>query len=167
MTVLLILAAPVALILWSLEKPRLGRGFRLLLISVGAVLLGVAGYSSVGPQFLGDGSWYDRSPWKEGMLLLAMLVGMAVRSLDEAIEIRSQRIAELEKKGELKEKPKLDIDAWDFFRPFLVSVPTFGGLLSQVSEEDFSFVVMALAFQTGFFWRTILEKNETRISESG
>ncbi len=156
-------AIPMAIVIWSLETRRLGRWPKVSLCSLGLLLLGVVGFVTTDHMFLGGEPWHDRSPWKEGLLLLTMLVGMAVRSLDEAIEIRRQRIAKLRKQGKLRRKPKLLLDRWDFSRPFLVSVPTFGGLLSQVGEQTLGWVVVVLAFQTGFFWQTILKKSEPKL----
>ncbi|HTQ78461.1 MAG TPA: hypothetical protein VMM92_00580 [Thermoanaerobaculia bacterium] len=112
-------------------------------------------------QFLGNESepWYNTSPWKELVLLFLTLLGMAARSLDEAIAERHRQIEQLQKDGK-RRKPRLRIDPWEFSRPFLVSVATFGGLLSQIGTEHLTIVSLTLAFQTGFFWQTLLRKHE-------
>jgi hypothetical protein len=52
------------------------------------------------------------------------------------------------------------LDPWDFSRPFLVSVATFGGLLSQIGDRRLDWATLALSFQTGFFWQTLLKRKQ-------
>ncbi len=157
----LLLGVPVALLIWTLGSggPR-AWWLRWTLRLTAVALLAVGIVVSRGPIMLSDVSWFDRSPWKESVLLLTMLAGMAARSLDQAIEIRSQRIAQLRAAGKLRRKPKLRLDRWEFSRPFLVALPTFGGLLGQIGAQALGWVLVVLAFQTGFFWQTVLTKSD-------
>ena len=156
----LALGIPLAFVILGTRAEGPSVRFGLIITGVLASLL-VAVY--LGEEtFLSSTPWYQESPWKEGILLFAMVLGMAARSLDQAIELRRERISELEKsEGEsLEEKPKLTLDPWDFSRPFLVALPTFGALLSQVDGEVLSWMLVVLAFQTGFFWQTILKRSQ-------
>lgn len=155
-----ILGLPLALLFWVWRRPQLGKW--LSIGAAAAALLLVAGiaYFLSPPPRLGPDDWFEQSPWKEGLLLLAMLVGMAARSLDQVIELRSQEIAQLRAAGKPRRKPKLRLDPWDFSRPFLVALPTFGGLLGQISDQLLGWALVVLAFQTGFFWQTVLKKSE-------
>ena len=112
-----------------------------------------------GGMFLGEVAWYDRFPYREIILFLIMLTGMVARTLTLAIERRRKVIAQLSEGGAQFEKPGLDLDVWEFSYPFLVSVLTFGGLLSQIGDEQLSLLVLVLAFQTGFFWQTVLKRD--------
>jgi hypothetical protein len=103
-----------------------------------------------GPPTLGaDESWWNTSPAKELLLFGSMLLGMAARVLSVAIEHRKSNPGE-----------GLAVDRWDFVYPMLFAVPTFGAVLSQARTEAVGVVEFVLAFQTGFFWQTILKKGE-------
>lgn len=157
------LGIPIAILLFALRPGERSKPLRIVGILLGLIFLFGVGYFLLGPTLLTGDAWYERSPWKEGLLLLTMLFGMAARSLDQAIEIRSQRIAKLRAEGRLRRKPKLPLDPWDFSRPFLVALPTFGGLLGQAGEQTMGWVLIVLAFQTGFFWQTVLKKSEPTV----
>lgn len=160
------LGLPLALVFWTFRSPQVGKSLRIGATLLTALLMTTVAFLISPPTFLGPGdSWHGRSPWKEGLLLLAMLSGMAARSLDQAIEMRSQQIEQLRAAGRLRRKPKLHLDAWDFSRPFLVALPTFGGLLGQVAEQTLGWALFVLAFQTGFFWQTVLKKSEPVIPD--
>lgn len=154
------LGIPVALLLWILRSSRVGKTLRIVGVLLALVLLVGAGLFIASPTVLSGDPWFDRSPWKESLLLVTMLIGMAARSLDQAIEIRSQQIAQLRAAGKLRRKPRLPLDPWDFSRPFLVALPTFGGLLGQIGDQVMGWVLLVLAFQTGFFWQTVLKKSD-------
>jgi hypothetical protein len=106
-----------------------------------------------GPVHLGSQHWYDTSPTRELLLFALMLAGMASRVLSLAIE-----------QHKLGSAPaaNLQINRWDFIYPMLFAVPTFGALLSQLNAEVLSLPNVILAFQTGFFWQTILKKSELK-----
>lgn len=103
---------------------------------------------------LGDSTpWFDRSPWRESILFVLMLAGMAGRFVTQAIEERRARMKE--KSG----RPvSIRFDAWDFVYPMMVSVITFGVLLQQLDSEAMSAANVVMSFQTGFFWQTILAR---------
>jgi len=154
----LILSIPVGLLVFAFQARKLKKPARIFLGALGLVGGVVVGFYLREPRLLSGVAWYARSPWREALFLIIMLSGMAVRSLDEAIEARSRRIAELRKKGDLETKPGLSLDPWDFSRPFLVAVPTFGALLAQIGDQGPSWSLLVLAFQNGFFWQTLLKK---------
>ncbi|MCI0559151.1 MAG: hypothetical protein MN733_11695 [Nitrososphaera sp.] len=102
------------------------------------------------------------SPYREFLLFLLMLAGMAARYFTHAIEDRRARIAELRSVGD--ETPvKLRFDIWEFVYPIFVSIITFGALLPQVDGEKLSFANLVVSFQTGFFWQTLLARGEKRM----
>ena len=155
----LVIGLIVGAAFWLIERrkwrllPRLG----LLLCTV--IVFAIAVYLMSGVTFLGEAAWYDRFPYREIILFLIMLIGMVARTLTLAIERRRKVIARLSESGAPLEKPKLDLDVWEFSYPFLASVLTFGGLLSQIGDEHLSLLVLILAFQTGFFWQTLLKRD--------
>jgi hypothetical protein len=97
----------------------------------------------------------NESPLRELILFLVMLLGMMARMLSLAIEQR--RTA---KAAGRRPNPQLGLklDRWDFVYPTLFAVPTFCGLLSQLPAQILSWAILALAFQNGFFWQTILKR---------
>jgi len=95
------------------------------------------------------------SQFREVILFALVLGGMCARVLGLAIERRDARATG----GPDNE---LQIDKWHFVYPMLFAIPTFGALLSQLKEESLSVVDTVLAFQTGFFWQTILKKSEPK-----
>jgi hypothetical protein len=54
------------------------------------------------------------------------------------------------------------VDRWDFVYPMLFAVPTFGALLSQIQAQALASTHVVLAFQTGFFFQTILKRGESK-----
>jgi hypothetical protein len=106
---------------------------------------------SPGPVHLGSQTWYDTSPNRELLLFALMLLGMVARVISLAIEQHKLSSAPV---------ANLQINRWDFIYPMLFAVPTFGALLSQLNAEVLSLPNVILAFQTGFFWQTILKKSE-------
>jgi hypothetical protein len=90
----------------------------------------------------------DETPFKELILFALMLCGMVCRVLSLAIEKR---------RAAAGEPIPLRVDKWEFVHPLLFAVPTFGALLSQVSDDALRLTSLVLAFQTGFFWQTILK----------
>jgi hypothetical protein len=103
------------------------------------------------PPTLGpEASWWNNSPYRELILFALMLVGMVARVLSVAIESRKTN-----------KEAGLSVDRWVFVYPMLFAVPTFGALLSQIQTEVLALTHVVLAFQTGFFWQTILKKGES------
>ncbi len=95
-------------------------------------------------------------PFRELILFGALLFGMIARVLSLAIE---RRDADVVGGGT---KPDLKIDRWQFVYPMLFAIPTFGGLLSQTQTSEVSTTSVVMAFQTGFFWQTILKRLEPK-----
>ena len=56
----------------------------------------------------------------------------------------------------MRPAPGISIDAWDLVYPLLFSVMTFGTLMVQIGAEEMSTANVTVAFQTGFFWQTII-----------
>ncbi len=105
------------------------------------------------PVHLGGERWFNISPSRELLLFAAMLLGMIARVL--SIEIEKWRANRLRTSGP-------QINRWDLVYPMLVSIPTFGALLSQTNAESLTLQALILSFQNGFFWQTILKREESR-----
>jgi hypothetical protein len=115
-----------------------------------AVMLVPSTPAALGPEI----SWADTSPFRELILFALMLLGMVARVLSVAIEHR---------KGlDETKRGVVTVDRWDFVYPMLLAIPTFAALLSQTRTETLTVANIALAFQTGFFWQTILKKGESQ-----
>jgi hypothetical protein len=139
-------------VLWIASVVRLrwwwSTGIVLALTAAVAVLL-----SAAQPTVLGRESWYNQSPYREAILFAVMLAGMAARVLSLAIE--------QSRSGSGTPGP-VRVNKWDFVYPMLFAVPSFGALLGQLSGEQLTAANTILAFQTGFFWQTILKTVEAR-----
>jgi hypothetical protein len=111
---------------------------------------------SAAPQTLGrEPAWYDAAPFREVILFALMLSGMAARVVSLAIEQRRAPEGGVPRTGNA-----LKIDRWEFVYPMLFAVPMFGAILAQVKDDGLTISNAILAFQTGFFWQTILKKQE-------
>jgi hypothetical protein len=108
------------------------------------------------PTLGSEAAWFNRSPFRELILFVEMVFGMVARVLSVAIEHRNN--VEFERRGSVK------VDRWDFIYPMLFAVPTFGALLSQAGTEKLDVIIGTLAFQTGFFWQTILKKGDASLT---
>jgi hypothetical protein len=133
------------------NRLRLPWWWRLLVALVLAVVIVVLVYGLIQPPTLGGPeSWLDKAsatPFRELILFGLLLFGMVARVISVAIERRGV--------GE-----PVKIDRWQFVYPMLFAIPTFGGLLSQIQTRNLALADTVLAFQTGFFWQTILKKSE-------
>jgi hypothetical protein len=105
------------------------------------------------PVHLGGERWFNISPFRELMLFAAMLIGMIARVL--SVEIEKWRVSGIRTSGP-------QVSRWDLVYPMLVSVPTFAALLSQTNTESLTLQALLLSFQNGFFWQTILKREESR-----
>lgn len=144
-------------IVWVLQRRGWKVWLRAALILFFASFLFIADYMTEGAETLGSHErWYTDSPGRETVLFVFMLFGMIVRYFTKAIEDRRGKISEMKKKGERFRKPRLEFDVWEFSYPLMISVITFGALLSQIGEAAPTLSNMTLSFQTGFFWQTIL-----------
>jgi hypothetical protein len=92
------------------------------------------------------------TPFREFILFALLLTGMIARVLSVAIERR----------GQVEMGKGLDIDRWQFVYPMLFAIPTFAGLLNQLQTSELALTDIVLAFQTGFFWQTILKRAEPK-----
>jgi hypothetical protein len=146
----------ISLVIWVVQRHQWKMSIRLLSAAATLVVLGAFVYLQGGPATLGAEKWYETSPYLELFFFLLMLTGMAARYVTKAIEIRRDKIAELQKQGVPVVKPKLEFDIWEFSYPLFVSVVTYGALLSQLKDHTFSVSNATLSFQTGFFWQTVL-----------
>ena len=84
-----------------------------------------------------------RIPWLEISLYFIMLVGMASKYFFDAIG-----------KGN-----KIKFQKWQFLRPILVSPMVFGVIYGNAGEDIPIMLFLIFAFQNGFFWQTVLNKN--------
>jgi hypothetical protein len=109
--------------------------------------------------------WYESTPYRELLLFLAMVLGMAARYLTRAIEERRRKIQEAATKAQTERVP-LELDLWEFIYPMLVSVITFGALLHQLDSERLTLANVILSFQTGFFWQTLLSRAEPKTASA-
>lgn len=121
-----------------------------LALAVTIIVTSVIGYS--GSVTLGREAWFDVSPFRELLLFALMLLGMAARVVSLAIE---------SSRAKNKSAKRPIVSRWDFIYPMLFAVPTFGALLTQVTSETLTTANVVLAFQTGFFWQTILKRSES------
>jgi hypothetical protein len=112
-------------------------------------------FQATTPVTLGsDGQWFSMSPFRELFLFGSMLFGMLARVLSLAIE----KHRSLDTSNAERVSTRLVIDRWEFVYPMLFAVPTFGALLTQLGDNPLSLPNFILAFQTGFFWQTVLKK---------
>jgi hypothetical protein len=135
-----------------LTKRRISQLIRVATIVVIAIV--VYGLTVIeGPVHLGEQlPWYQASPYREIILFVFMIFGMMARVLSAAIEERRNRMRD----G--TQAPGLNLDFWESTYPLLFSVITFGALLTQVGDNNLGVTVIVLAFQTGFFWQTIIKQ---------
>jgi hypothetical protein len=129
-----------------------------LLLTAAVLLLADRNWSVVtlGPSSFELKSILTNSPIREFILFVLLLTGMIARVVSLAIERR-------ETNGVVTPATSLNIDRWQFVYPMLFAVPTFGALLSQLPTPNLSIADSVLAFQTGFFWQTILKKSEANV----
>lgn len=118
---------------------------------------------SMDPIYLGENDlhWFDKAPMREIILLLLMMLGMAARYLTGVIEERRDRIRQLQSEGRDANKVPIRFDMWEFTYPLLFSVVTFGALLGQLEGDGLTVPNAIISFQTGFFWQTVLKREES------
>ena len=139
-----------ALLRWSWWQ----RGILAIVLTAAAILsFGVLTRpSTMGPSTY---SFLRESPARELILFVIMLSGMMARMLNLVIE-RSGLAA-----GDSAEHfQSIKINKWEFVLPTLFAVPTFCTLMGQTTSESLNWVEMALAFQNGFFWQTLLKREQ-------
>ena len=161
MTPFLIVGLLAVGVLWALTRRRWHLGARVAVAGVFIALL--AGLLITNVVTLGadqPAQWYERTPAREVLFLVFMLLGIAARSLSKAIEERRAQITRLRESGGPLAKPKLEMDVWEFAYPMLFAVITYGALLGQIGASAVTFQTMVLSFQNGFFWQTLLRTRE-------
>jgi len=149
-------------LVWLLQRRRWPFWLRLPAAAFALAALAIAMFVAGENTFLGEVAWYDETPAREVILFLLMLAGMAARSLSVAIEERRQEAMKLGTAGQPVASVPLRIDVWELFYPMLFSVITFGALLSQVGDGTLNVAAVVLAFQTGFFWQTVIKEHGPR-----
>jgi hypothetical protein len=152
------------LLLLILATRRISPALKLIavFILVGVTLIGT--YIAQPPVTLdGNEKWYSSTPYREALLFLLMLCGMAARYLSRTIEDRRIKVIAAAKTGDHK-RVGLDFDLWEFVYPMLVSVISFGALLNQLESDRLTLASVIMSFQTGFFWQTILSRTEQSIA---
>lgn len=110
---------------------------------------------------LGGEAWYQIEPYCWILVYIVMLLGMAASVLTKAIDERNAKLARCTK-DEKKKQIKLSIDFYDFLYPFLISFITFGSVYSHLGEKQMALMSFILAFQTGFFWETIVNTMKSK-----
>jgi hypothetical protein len=133
-----------------------------IVVSLVVVLL-IAWFGLTRSTELGDPSPGLASPYREIVLFVIMLAGMAARFLTRAIETRRERIAAARTAGG-GAAIGIEFDVWEFVYPMITSVMTFGLLLQQIGDGALSVATVVLAFQNGFFWQTLLGQIESRMA---
>ncbi|TAU22553.1 hypothetical protein ELI51_19810 [Rhizobium leguminosarum] len=115
------------------------------------------------PLMLSDERWYTQPPWVEIFLFFSMSCGMLGSYFKVQIEERRAIIAAKALKGDVTYTP-LKVDKWDLLYPFLVSVITFGAVLQATGKVALDLSQLIVAFQTGFFWQTVLPRANNTVS---
>jgi hypothetical protein len=153
----------VTLAIWFVQRRSWQLWIRVvcLLVTLAALLLFLyfqAGFSTL--TLGGEEKWHNTSPYVEILFFLFMLAGMGARYITKAIEVRREKIAELKRQGGTFANPKIEFDLWEFSYPLFISIITYGILASQIKDHSFSIANATLSFQTGFFWQTLLAKQQ-------
>jgi hypothetical protein len=102
------------------------------------------------PSLRGGTGWWNASPGKEAILLTAMIAGMFLRVVWDAVEDYRRR-----KKGD-RNPPVFDV--WEFVSPAIVSLVVFQPVLSMGEQQPMSVKLALFSLQNGFFWNTIFAK---------
>jgi hypothetical protein len=100
----------------------------------------------------GDASWWNTTPGKEIILLVAMIAGMFLRVTWDVVD-------EYQKKkriGNPSSGPVFSV--WDFASPAIISLLVFQPVLSIGEGQPMSIKLALFSLQNGFFWNTIYAK---------
>lgn len=156
----------LALVIWTTRKIFVGmrhnvrattRALSWTWLVIGAAGIAIFVAVTGTPLTLDESQWYTASPFPEIALFCVMLFGMVASYLSRQIEVRRAAIEARRKSGDLS-RPPIDLDVWEFIHPLLVSIITYGVVLEQLHNKGISFESVVIAFQTGFFWQTILAR---------
>jgi len=157
MAIFLVLGCIAVLGMWCFT-----RKFRIGVVKVLCCIVVVVSYvcaawSFSGPQLLGQKRWLDETPYRQSIIFVLMSLGMVVSSLSSALNERLEVIRKRKEKGESTRGIRLRIDWYEFSRPFLFSVVTYCLLLTELGDQPLRPVSAILAFQNGFFWKTLVQ----------
>ena len=145
------LGSVLFIVIWVLTRKfsLLGR------VSLVVILFIVVGLTEWSSDWLlrADLSWYETSPYKEGVALFFMIAGMAGKYVFDVIEKRRKR------KAEGHNVADIEFDQWDFFQPYIVAFAVFGLFWKSYGYEALDVGWLVISFQNGFFWQTILGKS--------
>ena len=92
----------------------------------------------------GGTSFWAKVPWREIVLYFSMLGGMAAKYMYDWIENAKAR--------------KRSFRKWQLFKPMFVSPIIFGTIYGTIDPKTSMILLLVFAFQNGFFWQTILQK---------
>ena len=142
---------------WLIPK-RIRHPIRLPLSAVLIMIIAATGFFLfAGPTTLGPKHWWQISPWPETCLYIIMIFGTAARWITKSIEDRRVRLVQWRKAGSIGRQPKIEFDKWELLYPLLISIITFGVLLSQIKNHELTIENVIISFQTGFFWQTLID----------
>jgi hypothetical protein len=105
---------------------------------------------------LGANNRWQCEPWKTLIMFAVMMVGMVASVYNAAIDERRLKRATLVAAGKDNKIP-LQIDRWDIVQPMFYSLITFSALNAQVGANEFTTATVALSFQTGFLWHSVID----------
>lgn len=89
-------------------------------------------------------------PWREVSLYLVMIAGMASKYIYDMIDAGNG----------------VSLQKWQFIKPICVSPIVFASVYTVVGKESSTVLLLLFAFQNGFFWQSILYKNnEERLNK--
>lgn len=142
------LITSVLFLKWTLWKKIAMAGLMLVIFAL--VLLLICGAGS-GVITRGDASWWNTTPGKELILLVAMMIGMFLRVTWNAVDEHQRR------KG-LKSASNPVFSFWNFASPAIVSLVVFQPILSMGEGQPMTIKLALFSLQNGFFWNTIFAK---------
>jgi hypothetical protein len=153
---LFVLGSTVTFIVYVLLRPWIiwKRIAAIVVISglgAGVVLFAqAAGWMPTG-MTRGSDRW-NSTPIKESILLLALLAGMFLRVVWDAVESYRARKAA----GERVKRPVFD--KWDFVVPALIALLVFQPVLSMGGGQPMSIQLALFSLQNGFFWNSLFAR---------
>jgi 4-amino-4-deoxy-L-arabinose transferase-like glycosyltransferase len=107
----------IALGIWFIQRKNWHTAIRMVLSVITFFLALLHLYIIAESLFLDQEFWYNRSPIREIIFFIIMLLGMVARYVSRAIEKRREQVEGLRKAGVDFEKPKLEWDVWEFSYP--------------------------------------------------
>lgn len=150
----------IAFLIWIITNSHIINLFKILIsISLVCAFIFLTFVSSPLPTLSTDGPLINLTPYKEIIFYCFMIIGILFRMLSKAIDDYSKELKKWQKdKG--NQKPKVEFDPWvSVVNPIILSVASFGLLLSQIRSQKVTLMSLILCFETGFFWQTTARKN--------